>query len=144
MSVILYGREKFDQIFATMRVMRFAEDREDFAWLFGYPEGWKEAQVMERVIHAFVCALARANAECWNENYEDARPAVAGPWRADIAELSDVALYKSLRGLRYNLSTNGGGECGREDARRRLDSLIDALGHRIIGRMPEYDQAGTW
>jgi len=144
MSVILYGREKFDQIFATMRVMRFAEDREDFAWLFGYPEGWKEAQVMERVIHAFVCALARANAQCWNENYEDARPAQTDPWRADIAELSDVALYKSLRGLRYNLHTNGGDKCGRDDANQRLDLLIDSMGQRIISRMPEYEQAGTW
>ena len=50
MSVILYGREKFDQIYATMRAMRCAEDREDFAWLFGYPDGWKDAKVMERVI----------------------------------------------------------------------------------------------
>ena len=144
MSVTLYGREKFDQIYATMRAMRCAEDREDFAWLFGYPDGWKDAKVMERVIHAFVCALARANAECWNEQYEDAEPAHAGPWRGDIAELPDVALYKSLRGLRYNLSTNGGDECGRDDARQKLDLLIDSLGCRIIRRMPEYDQAETW
>ena len=144
MRVILYSREKFDQIFATMRAMRFAEDREDFAWLFGYPEGWKETEVMERVIHAFVCALARANAECWNEQYEDFQPSHTGPWRADVAELSDVALYKSLRGIRYNLLTNGGEQCGRDDANRRLDLLIDCLGHRIIGRMPEYEEAGTW
>ena len=144
MSVILYGREKFDQIFATMRAMRFAEDREDFAWLFGYPEGWKEAKVMERIIHAFVCALARANAECWNEQSEDTRPSQTGPWRGDIAELPDVALYKSLRGLRYNLCTNDGDKCGRDDVKRRLDLLIDCLGHRIIRRMPDYEQAGTW
>ena len=144
MSVILYDREKFDQIFATMRAMRFAEDREDFAWLFDYPDGWKDARVMERVIHAFVCALARANAQCWNANYQDVQPAIAGPWRADIPELSDVALYKSLRGLRYNLCTNGGDKCGRADARERLDSLIDSIAHRIIGRLPEYAQAETW
>jgi hypothetical protein len=49
-----------------------------------------------------------------------------------------------LRGLRYNLFTNGGDKCGRDDANRRLDLLIDSLGHRIIGRMPDYEQAGTW
>jgi hypothetical protein len=144
MSVILYGREKFDQIFATMRAMRFAEDREDFGWLFDYPQGWQDAEVMDRILHAFVCALARANAQCWNETYKETQPALAGPWRSDIAALPDVALYKSLCGLRYNLLTNGGRKCGRDDVHKRLDSLIGSLSHHIIGRLPEYERADTW
>lgn len=140
MSVILYEDEKFQQIYETLK----CKDRE-YACIFNYPEGWDKYGGMDATYRAFVDDLRRANIMTWNRQYEDdQQPLGVVDYGGALPYRSDIEFLKSLRGLRYNLIDNAGGETDFNGCMEKLNNIIDQLQYEIISRMPEWDKADTW
>ena len=151
MSVICYSEEKYRKIYSTL-VIHQALRGPALAWLFKYPDGWQDNKgVIESAIAGFINDLERANRGTYYRQYENEpgtafdEPLTALTGKESFKDcLSLVGLYKSLRGLSYNLADNEGKETDFLGCVKRLDRLIDHIGLEIISAMPEYEKSGDW
>jgi hypothetical protein len=151
MSVSLYSEGKFYQIAASLinwnyyglKLRRSAEGAGQLAWVFGHDGDDINSRIMN-----FVNDLYRANQMTFYRQYPRyKRPIVSIDWSLvrDIAPYPHpVALYKSLRGLSYNLVDNEGQTTNFNKSIEILDKLIDSLGVGIIENMPEWNKYDTW
>jgi hypothetical protein len=158
MSVMLYDAEKFYRIAVSLirwhnyglDLPRFREGNAHLGWLFGYPKGWKDWGVIDGYIMNLVNDLYRANQITYNRQYPGGKQSVASiDWQLVGQDNYEsyphpVALYKSLRGLHYNLIDNAGRSTEFNKSLELLNSLIDALGYEIISHSPAWDKYDTW
>jgi hypothetical protein len=134
MSVIAFEPEKFSQVAATLKL-----NARSHAWAFKYPAGWDARGRMEQIIDAWAFDLLRANHFTHERQYGE-KP--GGEQRLPAAmPIGQVALYKSLKSIRYNLVDNAGGETNFNHCGDILERVISAVANDIIRQLPEYDKA---
>lgn len=139
MSTILYADEKFLKVYESLAIAR---NGQEYAHLFHYPDGWNQPGGMVQHYRDFVDALRVANIKAYNERYDDGDELEVSLLDFSHTVMpygSNIQLYKSLRGLRYNLDDEDNNGCV-----GILDHLIDTLAYNIISRLPEYERANTW
>lgn len=140
MSVMHFGDEKFQRIDKTLKLIY----GRDIGHVFSYPEGWDKRDGLHGHITAFLQDCQRANTGTWNRQYKDDSVLTVFAVKCVKPYRNDFELLKSLKGLRYNLVDNDGGESSLNGCWGKLDRLIDFVEDKIISAMPEWNAAQTW
>lgn len=142
MSVILFDAEKFEVVAAALKNHVLRRTGLSVACMFGYPEGWDQRNGMDSHIEAFCVDLARSNSATWNRQYRETDSTPLCNFKRGRMPISDVALYKSLQSIRYNLADNEGDSTDLNKCGHILDRLISCLASKIISeQLPEYEKA---
>lgn len=155
MSVTLYDESKFYRIIASLldwnnyglHLSGGYEGSGQLAHVFGYPAGWKNWQGLDRHIFNFVNDLYRANQATWNRQYPKDTVGIASLKANMVPDKgydNVFDLYKSLRGLHYNILDNAGRRSNVNKSNDILEAIIDDLGYAIINSMPEFQQSREW
>ena len=139
MSTILYGDEKFLKIYENLSIAR---NGQQYAHVFGYPEGWNQPGGMDQYYKGFVDNLRVANIRAYNTRYEDGDEleiSLLDFSRGVMPYSSDIHLYQALQSIRYNIDREDVNNCA-----EILDNLIDDVAYSIISKLPEYEEANVW
>lgn len=153
MSVLLHDKQKFYRVYESLRWYRGGVDynfpAQTWASSFGYPRGYRDIDVMEKILFNFCNDLYRANQATYQRQYEDARFPIES-LSYDSNECieakrypNNCALYKALQSIRYNLFDNAGKASNLLNCVNVLNNIIRYIADDIIGALPEYEKA-SW